>query len=172
MRTVLIFALLASPAFAQDSAGTTAALSACGPAKVKFEVTPDQTPQLSKPPDGKALVYVVEDRGDAACLVGCETIRVGLDGSWTGANQGNTHFSFTVLPGEHHLCANWQSSLKRYSSLHALANFTAEAGKVYYFRTRVLSSKAFDYLDLDTLNSDEGRYLVAASPAVVSHPKK
>jgi hypothetical protein len=173
MRTALIFFLLASPAVAQEMAATTDPLSACGPANVKFDVKPDQSEAPSGPPSGKALVYVIEDKGQVACLGGCPTIRIGLDGSWIGANQGNTHFSFSVLPGEHHLCSNWQSSLKRFSSLHSLANFTAKAGQVYYFRTRLLDAdKSFIYLDLDPVNSDEGRYLVAASSLVSSQPKK
>jgi len=84
-----------------------------------------------------------------------------------GATHGNTHFSFSLLPGEHHLCSNWQSKLRDPSSFYSLANFTAEAGKVYYFRTRVWTR-----LDLDPVNSDEGRHLVATSPLVISVPKK
>jgi hypothetical protein len=173
MRIALIVFLLALPALAQEKADTNAALSACGPANVKFDVKLDQTQPVSGIPSGKALVYVIEDKGQIPCLGGCTTIRIGLDGSWIGANQGNTHFSFSVLPGEHHLCSNWQSSVKTFSSLYSLANFTAEAGKVYYFRTRIWNAdKSFVYLDLDPVNSDEGSYLVVASPLVVSHPKK
>jgi hypothetical protein len=172
MRTAVLFLLLASPALAQDRAATTAALSGCGPANIKFAVKQDQTEPPSEPESGEALIYVIENRGLLACLGGCQTIRIGLDGAWIGANQGNTHFSFSVLPGEHHLCSNWQSSLAVDSSFYSLANFTAEAGKVYYFRTRLWFSDRTPCLDLDVVNSDEGAYLVAASPHVVSHPKK
>jgi hypothetical protein len=114
---------------------------------------------------------VIEDYA-AVCLVGCATVRVGLDGAWIGANQGNTYFSFTVTAGEHHLCSNWQSNLERYSSMYSLANFTAEAGKAYYFRTRAWFSYQAPRFDLEALNSDEGNYLVAASPQAFSHPKE
>jgi len=53
-----------------------------------------------------------------------------------------------------------------------MANFTAEAGKVYYFRARVFPG-AHDYsFDLDVINSDEGKYLVATSAFSISQPKK
>jgi hypothetical protein len=164
---------LALPALAQDKAATTAALSACGPADLKFDVKLDQTQPASGIPSGKALVYVIDDQGQVPCFRGCATIRIGLDGTWVGATQANTHFSFSVLPGEHHLCSNWQSSEKWFTLHISLANFTAEAGKVYYFRTRISDAyKSFVFLDLDPMNSDEGSYLVATTPLVVSHPKK
>jgi len=172
MITALIFFILASPALAQESTTTTSGLSGCGRANIKFDVRLDQAQLPTEPESGKALVYIIEGDGQVECLGGCVTVRVGLDGAWVGANQGYSHFSFSVLPGEHHLCSNWQSRLAVYSSHYALANFTAEAGKVYYFRTRVWASDRTVRLDLDPVNSDEGRYLVAASPLVVSHPKK
>ncbi len=157
MRTALILFLLALPALAQENAARTPALSACRPANDKLDVKRDETQPVSGIPPGKALVYVIEDKGQLACLGGCATIRIGLDGSWIGANQVNTHFSFSVVPGEHHLCSNWQSSVKTFSSLYSLANFIAEAGKVYYFRTRIWDAdKSFVYMGLDPLNSDEG----------------
>jgi hypothetical protein len=131
MRTNLILFLSALRALAQEKAATTAALSSCGPADVKFDVKLDQTQPVSEIPSGKALVYVIDDKDQVGCLGGCATIRIGLDGTWIGANQGNTHFSFSVMPGEHHLCSNWQSSVKWFSLHISLVNFTAEAGKVY-----------------------------------------
>ena len=171
MRTALILLLLAYPAVAQEKTGTTAA-SACGPLDVKFEVNQNQTKSI-EPDSGKALVYVVEDIGRPGrrCFMGCATVRVGLDGAWIGANHGTSHFSFSVEPGEHHLCANWQSGPGRFSSTQSLANFTADAGKVYYFRARIWGSDR-RYLDLDPVSTDEGSYLVAASPLAVSRPKK
>jgi hypothetical protein len=171
MRTApIVFMLalfLASPVFAQDISATNPALSACGPADVKFDVKVDQNQSVPEPPSDKALVYVIEDTEP-----GWITSRIGLDGAWIGANHGNTHFSFSVLPGEHHLCSNWQSSLKSQSSFYSLANFTAEAGKVYYFRTWIAYTRDLARLDLEAVNSDEGRYLVAASALATSHPKK
>jgi hypothetical protein len=174
MKTALMLILLASPAFAQTKDAMSAAVFACGSTSVKFEVKETLPQDASEPQAEKALVYIIQDMGPAAeeCLGGCVTIRVGLDGEWVGANQGNSHFSFSVSPGEHHLCSNWQSSLASRSSYYSLANFTAEAGKIYYFRTRIWAGDKIPWLDLDRVNSDQGRYLVVASPFVVSRAKK
>jgi hypothetical protein len=126
MRTSLALILLASSAMAQNKAAIAAPPAGCGPVNVAFAVKLNQPQVISDPESGKALVYVVQDYGHV-------TIRVGLDGAWIGANQGNSHFSFSVAPGEDHLCANWQSKLAEYSSLYSLANFTADPGKTYYF---------------------------------------
>ena len=165
MRTSLVVILLASSAVAQNKAAIAAPPATCGPATINFAVKQDQPQPISQPESGKALVYVIQDYGHV-------TIRVGLDGSWIGANQGNSHFSFSVPPGEHHLCANWQSKMADYSSLYSLANFIAEPGTIYYFRTRVWISETTLFFDLDPLNSDEGRYLATTTPLAVSHPKK
>jgi hypothetical protein len=172
----LLIVLLVSPVFAQEKAGTNNPLWACGPATTKFDVKAAPPADIAPEPAsqaGNALVYVIGDIGQGSeCLGGCTTIRVGLDDAWAGANQGNTYFSFFVPPGEHHLCSNWQSSLARLSAYHSLANFTAEPGKVYYFRTRIWYSAGQPHLDIGQLNGDEGRYQVSTSTLAVSHPKK
>ena len=48
-----------------------------------------------------------------------------------------TNGFYEVGDREHHVCANVQSD-KSEGLLVALAHFTAEPGKVYYFRTRFL----------------------------------
>jgi hypothetical protein len=53
-----------------------------------------------------------------------------------------------------------------------MANFTAEPGGVYYFRSRVIFTRQDYIFDLDPLNSDQGKFLVASSAFSVSHPKK
>jgi Protein of unknown function (DUF2846) len=172
MKALLLFFLLAAPAFAQDTASTSPGLAACGSDNVKFAVKEDKAQQsVTQMEPGKALVYVIEDYA-AVCLGGCATVRVGLDGAWIGANRARTYFFFAITPGEHHLCSNWQSNVETYSSLYSLANFTAEAGRTYYFRTRVWFSYQSPRLDLEALNSDEGNYLVASSRLAVSHAKK
>ena len=98
--------------------------------------------------------------------------KVGMDGAWVGANQGSSYFSLAVGPGEHHLCINWQSRLAVRSRAFAMANFTAQAGEIYYFRERVFPGESDYAFDLDQVNSDEGKYLVASSAFSVSHPKK
>jgi len=105
------------------------------------------------------------------------TLRVGVDGAWVGAAKGNSYISFSVDPGEHHVCTNWQSRWTRFSKKAAFAGFTAEAGNSYYFRARITevggSGGASNfYLDLEPLNKDEGKFLLASAAFSVSHPSK
>jgi hypothetical protein len=67
------------------------------------------------------------------------TVKVGVDGAWVGANKGDSYVFTSVAPGEHHMCVNWQSGILTPSGLFAMANFTAETGKTYYFRARTFS---------------------------------
>jgi hypothetical protein len=53
-----------------------------------------------------------------------------------------------------------------------LAHFTAEAGKTYYYRTRLVMSRTVELLELDAIDSDQGEYLVATFPMAISAPKK
>lgn len=69
-------------------------------------------------------------------------------------------------------CANVQSRFANYSSLFSLANFTAEAGKIYYFRTTFWTSYGRVFFDLDALNRDEGAYMITQTSGVIFHPKK
>jgi hypothetical protein len=71
------------------------------------------------------------------------------------------------------MCLNWQSSLEERSRAFAMTNFTAEAGKVYYLRARLFPGGNGNYsFDLDQINSDEGKTLVASSAFSVSRPKR
>jgi hypothetical protein len=93
-----------------------------------------------------------------------------MDGAWVGANHGDSWFAVSVAPGEHHLCATLQSSFV--NQRMELAHLQAEAGKVYYYRTRLVMSGTVELLDFDPIDSDQGRYLIASLPLSVSHPKK
>jgi Protein of unknown function (DUF2846) len=176
MKTIALLILLASPVFAQETPATNNPLWACGPAATQFDVTvapPADVVPVQVPEAGKALVYVIRDVEQGDCFGACKTtIRVGLDGAWAGATQGRTYFSFAVSPGEHHLCANWQSRRNDYSALTSLANFTAVSGETYYFRIRIVSSNRVPQLDLEQTNRDEARYLVSFSNLAVSHTQK
>jgi len=168
----LVF-LLTMAAFAQDPAAVSAAEAACGPGNVKFDVKDDDSQHtVGQPEAGKALVYVVQDVGAINCIAGCITTKIALDGAWVGANHHNSYLFFAVDPGERHLCANWQSHFARMSRVVGLAHFTAEAGKVYFFRTRVLGAGATNFFDIEPIDSDQGKLFVAAIPLSVSHPKK
>jgi hypothetical protein len=181
MKTAFVVIFLASSAFAQNPDRLPHTQSACGPLNAEFQIKMDssQTPDF-QPEVGKALVYVAEDQKFHAAKD--VTARVGLDGAWVGATRGDSYVFFSVDPGEHHLCADWRSTLLSNGRLVSLFGFTAEPGKVYYFRVRttggpssMLDRSALDesaLLDLDLINSDEGKLLVSTSPYSASHPKK
>jgi len=141
---------------------------------VNFDTENATAQPPAQPEPGKALVYVAEDFPQVQLSIGSPRIKVGLDGAWVGATHGNSYLFFSVDPGEHHLCIKWQSSLERFSKLASFARLTAEAGKTYYFRSRITFSSqwANEYLDLDAVDPDEGQYLVTSSQAVASHAKK
>jgi hypothetical protein len=183
MKAALVVVLFAASAFAQDQAAATAAEAACGPKEVKFDAKQDAVQHPTPQPEaGKALVYVIEDLGQCSDCgrvslsltdVDNAVVKVGMDGSWVGASRGNSYLLISPEPGEHHMCLNWQSSLEERSRAFTMTDFTAEAGKIYYFRARLFPGHSGDYsFDLDPVNTDEGRFLVASSAFSVSHPKK
>src|SRR5258708_23260552 len=133
MKSALVAVLLVSSAWAQGKPNSIAVAPGCGPIDAKFEVKTDKAQHPITQEPGRAVVYFVEDDTNFQSTPK-PTTRIGLDGSWVGANHGNSYFYFTVEPGEHHLCASWQSTVgfgTRHKS--AAAHFTAEAGGVYYF---------------------------------------
>jgi hypothetical protein len=151
------------------------AQTACGPLDAQFDAQPAAVQPAAQAEPSKALVYVAEDFTKAPGEIGNPTLRVGMDGAWLGATRTSSYLAFNVEPGEHHLCASWQSHLKRLSKLAAFAVFTAEPGKVYYFRERVsyasYGTGANMTLDLEAVNPDEGRFLVASDKPSASRPK-
>lgn len=168
MKTTLVMLLMAVPAFAQVVPAPSTA--ACGLDSVSFKVKPDQSQHtLTEPEPGKARVYFIQDAGTSMGL-GYPTVKLGMDGKWVGANRLNSYFSVSVDPGEHHVCVMLQSTLL--AQRVELAHFTAEAGRTYYYRTRIVMSREMELLELDPLDSDQGRYLVALFPLSVSSLKK
>jgi hypothetical protein len=185
MKRALVVLLFVSSAFAQDAAAAAAAESACGPQNTTFNVKFDSGHPTPQPDAGKATVYVIEDIGQCPGCITSNSLggffnsvdhaitKVAMDGVWMGANRGSSYIFFSADPGEHHLCMNWQSRLQVRSRAFSMANFNAQEGKVYYFRERVFPGHSGDFVfELDPVNSDEGKYLVAISPASASSPRK
>jgi len=181
MKIISLAVLFAASAIAQNSS-VAATQSACGPSEAEFKIkTTSNQSAGQEPAAGKALVYVVEKQKFKA--VNDVTARVGLDGTWVGANRGNSYLSFAVDPGEHHLCTDWISSFLPGGRLVSLISLNAEAGKVYFFRARTtggpgsvmdgrLQMADGASIDLVAVDPDEGKMLVASSVLSVSHPKK
>jgi hypothetical protein len=175
IKILLAVLLFAAPALAQDQVPSFAA-AGCGPDKVKFDVKAyDHAPAPATLQPGKALVYAFEDISRSNFGFGGVTTKLGVDGTWVGANFDNSYFVFSVDPGDHSLCTSWQSSRTTLSKLHAAASLSAKAGKVYYFRTVVFYSAVTGFqpaVKLEPVDPAEGRLLLASSPFSTSQPKK
>ena len=144
--------------------------AACGPDNVYYKVRLNDAPPVdTRPLPGEALVYFIHDSGGSS-RVGYPTTRMALDGKWVGANHGDSYFSISVTPGEHHVCAALQTSL--FEEEVELAHFTAVSGTTYYFRTRLILSRAIEVLELERADSDQGDYLANLFPLSESKTKK
>lgn len=145
--------------------------SACGPNAVSFQVTLEKFQHsLTQPEPDKARIYFIYDLGTVTGISTlAEPMMLGIDGAWAGAIRGNSYFSATVDPGEHHMCAAVR--YYREAKLVALSHLEAEAGRTYFYRARFVVLGASQYLEFDPVDSDEGKYLIASYPLSVSHPK-
>ena len=157
MRMIVLLAFFAASAVAQ---GQSAGLPpGCGPEKISFDVKLDKSQQtLAQPDSGKALIYFIQDIGEQHFGVAALTW-VALDGEWVGANKNNSYFSVSTEPGEHHMCLILRSELLGHPV--EVAHFSAQAGKVYYFRARYTAG----FLFIDAADSDEAQYPIATYPA-------
>lgn len=146
----------------------------CGPTNIKFDVTTKSPsgPAPSATP-GKALVVFLQDDLQFTARPR-PTTRFAIDGTWEGATHSNSYFYVVVAPGEHHVCANWQSSgLVESGRSMAVLHFTAEAGKSYYFRARDIAGRdRGTELVLARLDSDEAKLILLSFLLSSSHPKK
>lgn len=138
-KLVLGLVVLATMAWAQGNASAQSQ-AGCGPDQAKFDVRREaHSHPAGTPEPGKALVYVFGDSelDNTAIHIGGLITRVGVDGEWVGAYEHKSYMYFSVNSGEHRLCTSQQSSLKSRRNDNASAiTFTAEEGKVYYFRTQ------------------------------------
>lgn len=150
-------------------------LDACGDDKVSFDVDRGEVKdQIAAPAPGSADLYIVElfnlrDKGK----FGRPTLKIGLDGKWLGAVQGFTYLMSPLSPGEHHLCARWQSHFGKLADQVSLYDFTAEEGQRYYVRAHINVMGDNDVLsmDLEPVSTDEGRFLISEAAKAISKPK-
>ncbi len=168
MRLLLVTLLFATTAFAEELSSNP--IAPCGSGSANFKVSLDNSPHpAAQPSPEKALVYFIHDAGTSAVLA-YPTTKLAVDGAWVGANHSNSYFSISIDPGEHHVCATLQSRL--FANRAEFAHFHAEAGKVYYYRTRIVMSGQVELLDLDLIDSDQGKYLTQSYPLSTSKPTK
>ena len=160
----------------KDQARVAHARASCGTGSVQFEVKTEKKHPGAQPAPDKALVYGVENLR-AGCFLCDTTTKIGLDGTWIGATKGNSYLSFSLDPGEHHLCANLQSEPSG-SDTTSLASFTADAGGTYYFRVRLTDQNNSGKggvqwaLDLEPLDSDQGQFMIESYEASSYRKKK
>jgi len=173
---VLLFAM-SGIARGQDKSDTAALTRAagCGPNEVEFNVKINKNQHPTAQPEaGKALVYVLDTiKLDPGLILRNVTLRIGLDGTWVGANYGDSYFYFPVDPGEHRVCAQWQSNFGSFSKLASAASLVAEAGQVYYFRAiAVARSSEPGSVRLEPLDPAEALLLIGTSAFSTSQRKK
>jgi hypothetical protein len=164
---LLFLFAFAATSFAQNAPTETAAPPGCGAENTKFDVKTDRSQHpFVKPEPGKALVYFLQD--DSYFLsVPRPTTRFGLDGNWVGATQANSYFYASIDPGEHHLCAGWQSFVGfNVARKSAAAHFTTEAGHIYFFVVNDHADSGAEHqrpagMKLSPLDSDEAQLLMS-----------
>lgn len=163
MKTVAAIVLLSCCALAQDRTAISRAEAGCGPQDAKFELKAEPGHPVPTPEHGKALIYFVAD--------GNLTSIFGVDGKWVGAVSGGRYFFVPIDPGEHHVCAMLPSVHRERGPRVSVHSLKAEPGGTYYFRTRLVGIDTGFFLQLDQLDSDEGRWFVAWHSFSTSHPK-
>lgn len=162
--------VIALSARAQQPAPNPAAAS-CGSTPANFTVKRQfDSNSPIQPPPGKALVYLIESTYDIPMVN--KKVNIGLDGSWIAATDANSHISFTVDPGVHHLCAAWDShAFMSDESQTLLLRLNAEAGHIYYLSYRALLTQpgmAF----FQPVDDDDGPFLVQRTEVATSTLKK
>lgn len=162
-----MLACLLSPASWAQKQATTLLNQACGPMGTRFSVHEGSPqPSLSVPSKTRARIVVFSEAisGQAGCWL---SNRVGIDGNWIGAACMESYISTDIAPGKHRLCVDLQ---KRKSAKYtALYEFTAETGRIYYFRAQTMLI-SLD-IELEPVNTEEGRLLLAVRNASVSEVK-
>jgi hypothetical protein len=167
MKRLLLIVILSLPLLAQDQEATARRAAGCGPNEGGFDVKTDkhQHPTGTVQAD-KALVYVFADTAidNVSFHVGGLTTRVGLDGAWIGANNFRSYFFFSVDPGDHRICTSQQSKIESRTKTSAATSLTAEAGKVYYFRTKTPEHPLrYETVELVLVDPAQAQLLIATS---------
>jgi hypothetical protein len=148
--------------------------TACGPTAADYDVrrTP-VTSEPTEPPPGKALVFVIESFINYPFVT--KKVNIGLDGAWLGATDWQSHMSFTVDPGAHHLCAVYQGHAANMDEegRTLLLHLNAQAGHVYYISYHALFLKDDPGIAFfEPVDEDEGQLLLQRTEQASSTLKK
>lgn len=172
----LLLFCFAIPSCPQSPPAQAGFIPACGDTKIKWDVKTDRSKHpIASPEPGKAMVYFLQDDAYFQSRPS-PTVRFGLNGNWVGATQRDAYFYFSIDPGEHHLCANWQSWVG-VTVAHGSAadHFIAEPGKSYFFVVRnsyVDRDHHPANMKLEQINSDEAQLLMSKFGFSTSHARK
>jgi hypothetical protein len=98
----------------------TGALRAAGPETVEAGLQAEAMARLFKPVPGKAVIYLVRDRGD----VWTQDVVMYLDGREMGASEPMSYFRWEVEPGAHVIAAD--------TIPPAVLEVSTEPGGLYY----------------------------------------
>jgi len=173
---VMLRALICVLALACAVPAFCAALSAaCGDEKAALRVELQKDTHalndhvLTEPAPGKAEVVFIEDADfRQSCFLCSIANRIGIDGRWVGANQGNSYFAIAVAPGEHHMCTDWQSSDPDLKSKTGLGEINAEAGQIYFYRVRI--TRTGYGLELVPVDRQEGSFRLRSATLSIATP--
>jgi hypothetical protein len=148
--------------------------AACGPTEANYTVKHSLSSSgPTQPPPRAALVYLIETMPDYPFVT--KKVNIGLDGSWIGATDAQTHISFVVTQGTHHLCAVYQGHAASMDEEgHTLLlNLKAEAGHTYYIRYHAMFLKDSPGIAFfEKVDEDEGPFLVQRTEEATSTLKK
>jgi hypothetical protein len=187
MKVSLCVLLLAVALASTGQSGAATLPDACGNDNVQFDVTTKKHQPVPAPAEaGKSQIIFIEvlDKTWGCWDCGTPSARFGVDGAWVGATKGNSYFAIDVPPGEHHLCAGWQSAFGHLRQMVGMASLHAEAGKTYYFEAKVRlhkhqygtgtdsSAEMERKFDLLQVNEDEGKYRIRSSPLSTFKPSQ
>ncbi len=169
----LVLTLAAAPSRAQQPASYIE-FAACGTTEANYTIkhAPGSS-NPAQPPTGKALVYIIENISNTASFV-TKKVNIGLDGAWIGATDAETHISFIVDPGGHHLWAAYQSRSEERDAEGRvlLLHLNAQAGHIYYLRYHALLLNGTAIAFFEPVDEDEGLFQVQSTDQATSTLKK
>jgi len=123
-------------------------LKACGPKEKEVNYSADTDKKnhpTPDPPRNAGLVYVLRP----TMLGNKIQSKVAADGEWKGVNRGNNYFSFTLPPGQHHLCSQAEN--------RSVLTLKVEAGKTYFLQQHIEMGLLKARNRLDVMSDEEGR---------------
>lgn len=162
--------LACAPAWASAAAPLSSG-GGCGSGTAQFSVVTDSA-VLGGAPKADESRIVVYQAGQSVFSTP-QIFRVGLDGAWSGALRDYSWQLFTVSPGVHHVCVEWESPEKKLSAETATAVVQAQAGETSYLELSIAGNSG----DVTTfylfgVDPGEGNAVAGSLPHAVALAEK